>query len=115
MTMQEPAVMEPVAQPLRRHRPVITGLCGDCVKAETCTFQRDPAHPVRSCEEFEGAGLSTGARRPFVVAAPIFPAEPDPLLAAPGELKGLCRQCARRQTCSYPKPPEGVWQCDELA
>jgi hypothetical protein len=115
MTMQGAAVLEPVTQPLRRRRPVITGLCGDCVRSETCTFPRDPGHPVRSCEEFEGAVSSAGARRPLGVAASIFPADPDPLLAAPGELKGLCRQCARRQTCTYPKPPEGVWQCDELA
>ena len=39
----------------------------------------------------------------------------DPTQAAAGDAKGLCRQCARRLTCSYPKPPEGVWQCDELA
>lgn len=113
--IQGPAVLEPETQLLRRRLPVITGLCGDCVQSETCTFPRDPAHPVRACEEFEGTDLSAGARRPVVVAAPIFPAERDPMLPAPGEVKGLCRQCARRLTCSYPKPPEGVWQCDELA
>lgn len=111
----EPAVMEPATQQLRRRRPVITGLCGDCVQSETCTFPRDPAHPVRACEEFEGAELRAGARQPLVAVASVFPAEPDPMRAAPGEVKGLCRQCARRLTCSYPKPPEGVWQCDELA
>jgi len=112
---QGPTVMEPETQLFRRRRPVITGLCGDCVKAETCTFPRDPAHPVRACEEFEGVELGAGARRPFVTAATIFPAEPAPMLASPGGLKGLCRQCVHRLTCQYPKPPEGVWQCDELA
>ncbi len=113
--MQGPAVMEPDTQLLRRRRPVITGRCGDCVKSETCTFPRDPAHPVRACEEFEGAELSAGARQPLVAVARVFPEDPDPTQAAAGDAKGLCRQCARRQTCSYPKPPGGVWQCDELA
>jgi hypothetical protein len=105
------AVIEPEVEMLRRRRPVITGLCGDCVRSESCTFPRDPAHPVRACEEFEGAELRPEQRRPLVAVAAIFPEDPDPMLAAPGAGKGLCRQCARRLTCSYPKPPEGVWQC----
>jgi hypothetical protein len=30
------------------------------------------------------------------------------------DLKGLCRTCVHAATCSFPKPPGGVWQCDEL-
>ena len=109
------AVIEPDAELLRRRLPVITGLCGDCVHAAACTFPRDPAHPVRACEEFEGAEVRPVERRPLVAVAAVFPEPPDPMAAVPGNAKGLCRQCARRLTCSYPKPPEGVWQCDELA
>jgi hypothetical protein len=59
--------------------------------------------------------MRAGARQSLVAVARVFPEDPDPMLATLGEVKGLCRQCARRLTCSYPKPPEGVWQCDELA
>lgn len=89
------------------------GLCRDCVAADTCTFPRDPSRPVRSCEEFEG-----GEFTPSRPAAPgdltsVPPSMAD--TAAATELKGLCRECARRLDCRYPKPPGGVWHCEELA
>lgn len=28
-------------------------------------------------------------------------------------LRGLCVNCDRRYDCTYPKPPGGVWSCDE--
>ena len=30
-----------------------------------------------------------------------------------GEHKGLCVNCANRETCLYPKPEGGVWHCEE--
>jgi hypothetical protein len=30
-----------------------------------------------------------------------------------GEHKGLCMNCANRDTCLYPKPEGGVWHCEE--
>jgi hypothetical protein len=30
-----------------------------------------------------------------------------------GEHKGLCMNCANRETCLYPKPEGGVWHCEE--
>lgn len=35
-----------------------TGLCATCIKAATCTFPRDPKHPILECEEFEGETFS---------------------------------------------------------
>jgi hypothetical protein len=32
---------------------------------------------------------------------------------ATGILRGLCVNCDRRYDCTYPKPPSGVWSCDE--
>ena len=29
------------------------------------------------------------------------------------QYKGLCSTCEIRETCSFPKPEWGVWQCDE--
>jgi NADH-quinone oxidoreductase subunit E len=30
-----------------------------------------------------------------------------------GKYKGLCLNCANRETCTFPKPEGGVWHCDE--
>lgn len=30
-----------------------------------------------------------------------------------GVLRGLCVNCDHRYYCTYPKPPGGVWSCDE--
>jgi hypothetical protein len=30
-----------------------------------------------------------------------------------GVLRGLCINCDLRRDCTYPKPPGGVWNCDE--
>jgi hypothetical protein len=30
-----------------------------------------------------------------------------------GGYKGLCVNCANRETCLYPKPEGGVWHCEE--
>ena len=111
---QATMLIEEVMRPVERRAPAIQGLCRDCVNAEACTFPRDPSQPVRSCDEFTPTTLARDRHAPFVMAMPVYPIirerAPDP-----EELRGLCRQCANRITCTFPKPPEGVWQCDELA
>ncbi len=83
------------------------GLCTRCVNGPTCTFPRDPAHPVRACEEFEEpAGL-----RPHLIVPPSIAGGAG---ASEPEVKGLCRHCAVRLTCTFPKPEGGIWHCDEL-
>jgi hypothetical protein len=92
----------------------LRGLCATCVHASTCTYPRDPKRPVMHCEEFEGERK---------------PQEPAPVEDNPGtagnpdsvspdreddaKVKGLCRTCAKRDSCTYPKPEGGVWHCDE--
>jgi len=107
------AIEEATSPPVRKIA-VFAGLCRDCVKAGECTFSRHPDHPVRSCDEFEGANPPRPAPTPLVVLARIFPLEHKPE-EAESDLKGLCAQCARRRSCTYPKPAGGVWHCGELA
>jgi len=111
---QATMLIEEVARPVVRQTMVFQGLCRDCSRAEACTFPRDPSRAVRSCEEFETAEPAWGRRPSLESVAPVFPTVSDPAAEA-GNLKGLCRQCTERLTCQFPKPPEGVWQCDELA
>ena len=106
--------LQDVTRPSIQHIPVASGLCRTCVKAPECTFPRDPGRPVRSCDEFEGAGAPRSERAPRMVVASVFPMDGAPDRGAT-ELKGLCVQCARRNSCAYPKPAGGVWHCDELA
>lgn len=96
------------------------GLCSTCKNASTCTYPRDPERPVHYCCEHEGheecegsvslALLRTGnifSLPPELVATPP-PAERDS-----GIDKGLCKNCANRETCTFPRPEGGVWHCDE--
>jgi hypothetical protein len=40
---------------------------------------------------------------------------PDPIetKGLESDLKGLCVNCDNRHTCTFPKPEEGVWHCEE--
>ena len=100
------AVMEAVAD-LREQGIRYRGLCTLCINAPTCTFPRDPSRPIRSCEEFEE---HPSPRAPQAAGEISFSASS----ADEPELKGLCRHCAIRLTCTFPKPEGGIWHCDEL-
>jgi len=100
------AIMEAAAD-LREQGIRYRGLCTQCVHASTCTFPRDPSRPIRSCDEFE-EHPSLRSRAPARTVAPEGPSAGVP------ELKGLCRHCAIRLTCTFPKPEGGIWHCDEL-
>jgi hypothetical protein len=101
-------IRPPIQQPI-----VGSGLCRTCVKAPECTFPRSPGRIVRHCDEFEGAEGPRTAHESLAARASVFPA-PRPAGAGPSELKGLCAQCARRHSCTYPKLGGGVWHCNEL-
>lgn len=87
-------------------KDMLPGLCASCVHAEGCTFPRSPGRPVMQCEEFEGACGDAPACGDDLAKGPEAP--PDT-----GGAKGLCRTCARRDTCTFPKPEGGVWHCEE--
>jgi len=106
---QVTGVIQEAERVVKHQRPSPGGLCRDCSKAATCTFPRDPSRPVWSCDEFDGANLT-----PTHPPAPAVRTVTEESGEAT-ELKGLCRECTNRFTCSYPKPLGGVWHCDELA
>jgi hypothetical protein len=91
------------------------GLCRTCRRAPQCTFPRAIDRPVMHCDEFDGI---RPLRERLTVTQSQAPqtdrgGSPPP---RPSEtpLKGLCRYCARRDTCTYPKPEGGIWHCDEF-
>ena len=107
---QTTVVIQETEQAVSREMRSIEGLCRTCSKAEMCTFPRDPSRPVWSCDEFDGSDLA-----PTHPPAPAAVRTVTEELGDATELKGLCRECANRFTCCYPKAPGGVWHCDELA
>jgi hypothetical protein len=88
----------------------VSGICAACRHAQGCTYPRNPGQPTLRCEEFEEfvpeAEEPRDPPRDRQAMAPVDAAGPDTFM-------GLCRNCEKRLTCTYPKPAGGVWHCDE--
>lgn len=107
-------VLENAATTDRAARPApgqAMGLCGSCTRAEDCTFIRRAEQAVLDCDEFAPVEPRRTAPH-LVLAPPAFAglAEHDEEEAA---AIGLCRSCAHRADCVYPRPQGGVWHCDD--
>jgi len=92
------------------HETEYGGLCMTCVHSSTCAFPRRKDQPVLSCEEFDD--------REDVPAEPVGA---DDVLGGEAEGReespeylGLCATCENRETCTFPKPEGGIWQCEEF-
>ncbi|NWG01943.1 MAG: hypothetical protein HXY44_03670 [Syntrophaceae bacterium] len=91
------------------------GLCASCELELTCTYHRDPKHPILQCEEFRGLILSP-------VKGGELKNNPLPNIRKPAlspkiyfqQYKGLCETCEEKLSCTYPKPLGGVWHCEEF-
>lgn len=87
------------------------GLCGGCVYADSCALRDKRGSDALYCELFDPHGLSpdgdtdrlAGSDHSLGQAAPI---DEDRTV-------GLCANCAERETCTLPRPEEGVWHCSE--
>jgi hypothetical protein len=93
----------------------LSGLCAHCVNGPECTYPRDSERPTMFCNEFTGYE----PRKPAVIT-PIKEAvrqcdvaEQENAADQPALYKGLCRSCANRNGCTFPKPEGGVWRCEE--
>jgi hypothetical protein len=86
------------------------GLCTTCKNAPTCTYPRDPDRAVLQCEEFEGyEPLEVGTQRRNV--SPSYSASAQSEDSS--KYKGLCVNCEKRGSCTFPKSEGGVWHCEE--
>lgn len=90
------------------------GLCSTCNNAATCIYPRDSERPVLQCEEFDGYAAPSerttvndflGKTSSQVRSG----AQEDDAV----KHKGLCQNCGNRKTCTFPKPEEGIWHCEE--
>lgn len=90
------------AEPETTAQATAQGICSSCNEAPDCThLARNPGLVVHECENYDGSATS--------------PERPAPTRTEPdyGQLKGLCMNCADRDTCRFPKPEGGVWHCPE--
>lgn len=89
------------------------GLCATCERLPTCTYTQLSSSPVIHCDEYDNGGTREDAR-PRTGSSKI---EPGKRAAGPADSSagclGLCRDCAGRTTCAFPRPEGGVWQCEE--
>jgi len=82
------------------------GICAACVYGDDCTLSAESDRVILQCEQFELA---------FPKADRQVPA-PRRVVAVndrTGNHVGLCANCAKRETCTYPKPEGGIWRCEE--
>jgi len=101
-----------------RHQHPVTstpgGLCATCDNRIGCDFPRTVTR-VLNCEELDYPPSAPGPRntdrspviRPVLTACSIMEDGGDKLV-------GLCRTCEHRFDCQFPKPADGVWNCDEF-
>ena len=86
-----------------------TGLCANCNNAEQCSYARSAKKPVQFCEMYDGYSEEP-ARADLSEVLRLDPADLRPELPAS---KGLCVNCALRESCAWAKRDSGVWHCEE--
>ena len=91
-----------------------TGLCATCRNAATCVYRSKRGFDALYCEMFDDSTTTSATERNQGVADnPKAAMEHAAGEAAPVSYKGLCVNCANRESCALPKPEEGVWHCEE--
>lgn len=89
----------------------LTGICLTCGNEIHCTFPVSRPSGVIECDEFHPEyGVSDRRSSAVSVAggSHLKPASSDSTL-----VKGLCVNCERLASCTFPKPAGGVWHCEE--
>ncbi len=88
------------------------GLCLTCVQDATCTFSRDPARPVHSCEEFTDGtpaeGAPAGGSGPRVVGPRTL------VISGLNADWGICCTCESAATCTFSHARDHVQFCEEF-
>jgi hypothetical protein len=89
---------------IKREPPA--GICQTCNNALTCGYRINDRRTITFCEEFDNVSESIEHRQAGGARAP----ERNIDIAM-----GLCCNCNNIDSCRLPKPPGGVWHCEEYA
>jgi len=87
----------------------IRGLCPVCIYGCDCVLAMNAKHPALQCAQFEG--YPSVSREPVKRKNPHEARESNK--RRKNSYRGLCSICDIAKTCLFPKPPGGVWQCEE--
>lgn len=106
LVIDKETTQESVAEkkPKKRDISNVPDLCMTCNNARNCMYRLNKPDPVVECEEFDGYALPPSA---------VVTAEPELKIVPDTRFKGLCVNCNKRETCTFPKPEAGVWHCED--
>jgi len=90
--------------------PSELGLCCTCIHIDLCTGRATWVGPVHHCEEFDDTGQES--KKPKLQAVP-QPTEEAAASPQASKRRGLCVNCAHRDSCTFPIVEGGVWHCEE--
>ena len=95
-------------------------LCRTCKNRETCTYPKVRGRPIHYCSEHESWQECEGdVSLALLKVDNTLPVSPPPNIGNPfmdpdeERPRGLCVNCENREDCTFPKPPGGVWHCEE--
>ena len=90
------------------------GLCFTCDNVSFCGHRTLRGFDAQYCELFDNSSWSaTGTDSLGKHTLPSAEKGDRPVIREAIKLKGLCLNCAIRETCMLPRPIEGVWHCEE--
>ncbi|RKX30529.1 MAG: hypothetical protein DRP46_05225 [Candidatus Zixiibacteriota bacterium] len=100
----------PVLIPIQEHS---VGLCSTCNNAATCVYRAKRGFDAVYCESFNdfSAPMHADEKRGDTVMGDS--PEKTEKVSDLRPLKGLCVNCANRDSCTLPRPESGVWHCEE--
>lgn len=84
------------------------GICSTCRHCKVCEYRRNNYQPVWVCDEFDCI-ISTNGRATSMKKNGSYDIVEEELV----EYRGLCRNCTKRKTCTFPKSEGGIWHCEE--
>ncbi len=87
-------------------RQATMGLCSNCNQQENCCICAESDAPVWECELYECSTCKETETSPITTAENNTQKQDVHVL-------GLCLNCEMRSQCALPKPPAGVWYCEE--
>jgi hypothetical protein len=96
-------------------------LCSTCRNQLECNYPKIQGRRIDYCTEHEACEACEGESSLSLLKPPSSILRTSRVTAS-GSVnmaddsvpsQGLCLNCENREDCTYPKPPGGVWHCEE--
>ena len=87
------------------------GICSTCNHAPYCVNLQRSKRPIWFCDMFDDYTPPDKASQRYQKQSNLRTKSKKENNYA--QYKGLCMNCAKRESCTFPKPEGGVWHCAE--